>query len=252
MVHFVAFPFASAVNRLQTCEGRARATKPVQQKYLILRRQFGARSKNARTTLSSSHVGSHTGGVRSSTTAYSGGNVRALSNSRAPARSRSPTVVWADHASGRNPRARTRDLCTLPENRLRPMHRRALFRWSEEPDPQYCVANVMIQEQCLCRVEMAVPGHGSRGKGWWRGRESNPRHADFQSAALPSELPRRKTYNILLFNVLRRLSQVFFCRRKPSCDACVTVCCQNNRKRGLRASGNRHIPPRDDRMTRTP
>jgi hypothetical protein len=29
-----------------------------------------------------------------------------------------------------------------------------------------------------------------RTKGvWWPGRELNPRHADFQSAALPTELP---------------------------------------------------------------
>ena len=26
---------------------------------------------------------------------------------------------------------------------------------------------------------------------WWRGRESNPRHVDFQSTALPAELPRQ-------------------------------------------------------------
>jgi hypothetical protein len=26
---------------------------------------------------------------------------------------------------------------------------------------------------------------------WWPGRELNPRHADFQSAALPTELPGR-------------------------------------------------------------
>ena len=25
--------------------------------------------------------------------------------------------------------------------------------------------------------------------GWWLGRESNPRHEDFQSSALPTELP---------------------------------------------------------------
>jgi hypothetical protein len=30
---------------------------------------------------------------------------------------------------------------------------------------------------------------GRRGMKWWPGRELNPRHADFQSAALPTELP---------------------------------------------------------------
>ena len=29
----------------------------------------------------------------------------------------------------------------------------------------------------------------SKGVKWWPGRELNPRHADFQSAALPTELP---------------------------------------------------------------
>jgi hypothetical protein len=28
-------------------------------------------------------------------------------------------------------------------------------------------------------------------KEWWLGRESNPRHEDFQSSALPTELPSR-------------------------------------------------------------
>jgi hypothetical protein len=31
---------------------------------------------------------------------------------------------------------------------------------------------------------------------WWPGRELNPRHADFQSAALPTELPGRKEARI--------------------------------------------------------
>ena len=30
------------------------------------------------------------------------------------------------------------------------------------------------------------------GDGWWPGTESNRRHADFQSAALPTELPGRR------------------------------------------------------------
>ena len=34
-------------------------------------------------------------------------------------------------------------------------------------------------EVCGCRWMMK----------WWPGRELNPRHADFQSAALPTELP---------------------------------------------------------------
>src|SRR5439155_12813345 len=42
---------------------------------------------------------------------------------------------------------------------------------------------------------------GGRNRGTkrqWLGRESNPRHADFQSAALPPELPSRGAVNILL------------------------------------------------------
>ena len=31
----------------------------------------------------------------------------------------------------------------------------------------------------------------------WLGRESNPRHEDFQSSALPTELPSRKTVTLL-------------------------------------------------------
>src|ERR1700761_3911593 len=37
---------------------------------------------------------------------------------------------------------------------------------------------------------MAVSGRWWKVK-WWPGRELNPRHADFQSAALPTELPGR-------------------------------------------------------------
>jgi hypothetical protein len=37
-------------------------------------------------------------------------------------------------------------------------------------------------------------GGGTRAE--WLGTESNRRHADFQSAALPTELPSRSTYRL--------------------------------------------------------
>ena len=33
--------------------------------------------------------------------------------------------------------------------------------------------------------------HSAELSEWWLGRESNPRHEDFQSSALPTELPSR-------------------------------------------------------------
>lgn len=35
------------------------------------------------------------------------------------------------------------------------------------------------------------PSHPITSEGWWRGTESNCRHYDFQSYALPTELPRQ-------------------------------------------------------------
>ena len=41
---------------------------------------------------------------------------------------------------------------------------------------------------------MKTPTREGVGANWWPGAESNHRHADFQSAALPTELPGRNTF----------------------------------------------------------
>ena len=47
------------------------------------------------------------------------------------------------------------------------------------------------------KVPHNVSKLASRGV-WWEGRESNPRHEDFQSSALPTELPsHKKTFPML-------------------------------------------------------
>ena len=48
---------------------------------------------------------------------------------------------------------------------------------------------------------------------WWLGTESNRRHADFQSAALPTELPSR----LRKFGTIQRLKLFCKCRRKHFC-----------------------------------
>ena len=46
---------------------------------------------------------------------------------------------------------------------------------------------------CLAlRADMKTPETSSGVLNWWPGAESNRRHADFQSAALPTELPGQK------------------------------------------------------------
>src|SRR5699024_3132817 len=43
----------------------------------------------------------------------------------------------------------------------------------------------------------ATPPHKADSK-WWLGTESNRRHTDFQSVALPTELPSRHMYDLIL------------------------------------------------------
>src|SRR5881296_2024844 len=47
-------------------------------------------------------------------------------------------------------------------------------------------------------------------RGKWPGAESNCRHADFQSAALPTELPGRRTRNFISTNHFRKRERQWF------------------------------------------
>ena len=55
--------------------------------------------------------------------------------------------------------------------------------------------NLLITNQLLCQLSYTSD---FRPLGWCLGVESNRRHMDFQSTALPSELPRHKRLTALL------------------------------------------------------
>src|SRR6267154_5785613 len=74
------------------------------------------------------------------------------------------------------------------------MRRRAATETRPQPEVVSMRAEVLLHAP---RVRSGrgvhIRRHGARSKyngaKWWPGRELNPRHADFQSAALPTELP---------------------------------------------------------------
>src|SRR5581483_756579 len=53
------------------------------------------------------------------------------------------------------------------------------------------VADVHVQTGNVVRIgeDRLAEGPCGEGEEWWTGRELNPRHRDFQSRALPTELP---------------------------------------------------------------
>src|ERR1700712_4887859 len=67
---------------------------------------------------------------------------------------------------------------------------------------------------------LAVSGHFFQL--WWPGTESNHRHADFQSAALPTELPGHEERKYIKGDyVAQELLAVFLMKRSPvPCSAC--------------------------------
>ena len=58
--------------------------------------------------------------------------------------------------------------------------------------------NLLITNQLLCQLSYTSD---FRPLGWCLGVESNRRHMDFQSTALPSELPRHNAFTALLKNL---------------------------------------------------
>src|SRR5690606_33289062 len=58
-----------------------------------------------------------------------------------------------------------------------------------------------IRVSVVC-VRRAYNGAGAPSR-WWPGRESNPRHGDFQSPALPTELPGQREGGMIRARRLR-------------------------------------------------
>ncbi len=63
-------------------------------------------------------------------------------------------------------------------------------QWPAAGDPAECAERCVVFPSISAWVRKVLGGGVSPGE-WCLGPESNQRHADFQSAALPTELPRR-------------------------------------------------------------
>src|SRR5207302_7536569 len=69
----------------------------------------------------------------------------------------------------------------------------------------------LSRSESSLRTAPLAPKARARGEvGPWPGAESNCRHADFQSAALPTELPGRRTRNFISTNHFRKRERQWF------------------------------------------
>ena len=69
---------------------------------------------------------------------------------------------------------------------------------------------ISLRERALLGTQKAprIAGFGSLSLQWWSEGDLNPRHADFQSAALPTELPDHRYASVRTWNDIVPVARV--------------------------------------------